>query len=122
LRQLSGVERHQGRDLPAERRAHHGEVLNREQASGDMPLELVAGANAGQLALVSAEEDEAAKFPACGSSRTVSKLSISPSCWRRGLYPKTSLNPWIACRSRPRTGAPKPMKSPTSAPCHSFGN
>src|SRR5262249_62435647 len=29
-----------------------------------MPLELVAGANACQLVLVSAEEDEAAKFPA----------------------------------------------------------
>jgi hypothetical protein len=64
LLQLFGVERHQGRDLPAERRAHHADVLNREQASRDVPLELVAGANACQLVLVSAEEDEAAEFPA----------------------------------------------------------
>src|SRR5215468_106961 len=57
--------------------------------------------------------------PPCGSRRTVSKLSISPSCWRRELYSRTSLNPSIACRSRPRTGAPKPIKSPKSVMSHS---
>ncbi len=49
LLQLLGEERHLGHDLPAESRAHHAEVLDREQAPRDMPLELVASANACQL-------------------------------------------------------------------------
>jgi hypothetical protein len=61
---LLGEERHRGHDLPAESRAHHAEVLDREQAPRDVPLELVASANACQLVLVSAQQDEAAEFPA----------------------------------------------------------
>lgn len=118
--QLLSEERHHVHDLPAEKRVHHANVLDRELTSHDKPLELVAAADAYELVLVPAQEDEAAQFPPCGARRTDSKLSISPCCWRRELYSKTSLNPSIACRSRPRTGAPKPMKSPKSAICHSF--
>ena len=116
---LLGEERHLGHDLPAESRAHHAEVLDCEQAPRDVPLELVASANACQFVPVSAQQDEAAEFPAVRLKEDrLEALNLALLLETRVVL-KTALNPSVACRSRPRTGAPKPIKSPKSAMRHS---
>src|ERR671931_2076767 len=58
------------------------------------------------------------RSPPCGSRKTGSKLSISPSSWSCVYHAIASLKSSTAWPSRPRTGFPNPMKRPASAILH----
>ena len=112
---MLGVERHQGHELPAERRAYYADVFDGEQAPRDMPLELVACADAHQLVLGSAQEDGAAEFPAVRLKENRLEALDLAFLLETGVVLEDLVEPLDRLPFAPRTGAPKPMNSPKSA-------
>ena len=101
--------------MPAERRAYYADVFDGEQAPRDMPLELVACADAHQLVLGSAQEDGAAEFPAVRLKENRLEALDLAFLLETGVVLEDRVEPLDRLPFAPRTGAPKPMNSPKSA-------